>query len=100
MKGTVDQITGQCGTCVKIMGLNVCGLHSKPQLSILEQYIQEADIVCLNETKTDTIDSCMYFSQFHTNCNGKKWKKHKYGGIHGLSVLVKNTYNKYSRNML
>lgn len=70
-----------------ILGLNVCGLLSKLKLGILQEYIQSFDIVCLNETKTDNLLSdelndykCLY----------KKRVNHRYGGVHGLCILIKN----------
>lgn len=38
---------------VNILGLNVCGLNSKINLGVLEDYIRDYDIACLCETKTD-----------------------------------------------
>ena len=40
----------------RILGLNVCGLFSKLNLSILEDYMSTFEIICLSETKTDTSD--------------------------------------------
>ena len=42
---------------VNILGINVCGLHKKSDYGILEKYIQEFDIICLSETKTDDVDA-------------------------------------------
>ena len=59
-KKTDGETTGDKGLLkpnLKILGLNVCGLISKLNLSILEDYIfDNLDIVCLSETKTDQID--------------------------------------------
>ena len=37
--------------------INVCGLNSKLRYTILQDYIQKNDIVCLTETKCDNIDN-------------------------------------------
>ena len=87
-------ITIQGDTEVKIMGLNMCGLRSKTQLVILVKYIQEFDFVCLSETKTDAIEAD-HFKNFTPITMERKCKKHKYGGIHGICVLVKKKYSKY-----
>ena len=55
---------GLADTChpfnVRISGLNVCGLHSKLKLGILQKYIDELDIIRLSETKCDTLQSRRY----------------------------------------
>lgn len=57
-------------------------------LGILEDYIQSFDIACLSETKTaDVPYEIRGFEAFH-----KKKSGHKYGGIHGLCVLVRNNF--------
>ena len=38
-----------------VLGLNVNGLHSKLQLGILEEYVNNFDIACFSETMTNTI---------------------------------------------
>ena len=38
------------------VSLNVCGLRSTLKFDVLEDYVQDCDIVCLTETKTDIIE--------------------------------------------
>ena len=76
---------------VKILGLNVCGIQSKLELGILEQYVQDCDFVCLSETKTSEVDdNCI--PGYHPIVLSKKHGSHKLGGIHGLCIFVKKTY--------
>ena len=44
------------------------------------------DFICLLETKCNSIDDYKIFIM------PRKSKSHKYGGIHGISILVKNAY--------
>ena len=83
---------GQCETKnVKIRGLNVCGIQSKLELGIFEQYVQGCNFVCLIETKTSEVDhNCI--PGYHPIVLSKKPGSHKLGGIHGLCTFVKNTY--------
>ena len=77
---------------LKLISLNVAGLSSKLNKGILDQFLAEHDIICLSETNTDSPD----FSNTMLNeyiCIAKSkinpYKKHKYGGIHGICVLVR-----------
>jgi hypothetical protein len=72
----------------------VCGLFSKSKFSILDSYINDFDIVCLCETKTDIIPDDE-FPGFQPFCLQKKLTKHKFGGIHGLGILVKKEYSEF-----
>ena len=42
---------------MSMCSINVCGLNSKLRYTILQDYIQKFDIVCLTETKCDNIDN-------------------------------------------
>ena len=68
--------------------MTVCGVHSKFQTGILEQYVLDIDCVCLNETKTDYISKDNLIDLTPLTMKSKS-RKHKYGGIHGLCILVK-----------
>ena len=67
--------------------INVCGFNSKLKYRTLENYIAQFDIICLTETKcNDLIDNIAGYISF---VMPRKHKKHKYGGIHGICIFVK-----------
>ena len=68
--------------------LNVCGLHSKLKYNILQNYIKKYDVICLTETKCDLIDVDI-ISGYKCFIMSKKRINHRYGGIHGICILVK-----------
>lgn len=80
---------------MNILGLNVCGLISKINLGILEEYIKDYHIICLSETKTDTVED-LYFPGYKVIFCPRKGKQHKYGATHGLCVLVKTHIYDYT----
>ena len=51
--------------CFNILGLKVCGLMSKLNMTILEEYISNFDMICLSETKLDMGDIKGYSPIFH-----------------------------------
>ena len=69
--------------------LNICGLKSKIDYRVLDSFIHTFDILCLSETKTGedyfTISGYTNFSMKRKN------KRHKYGGVHGIGVFIKNS---------
>ena len=73
---------------LSIVGLNINGLASKVSLGILEKFLDNFDIACLSETKINDIDENM-LPNFHPYVLERKNKSHKFGGIHGICVLVK-----------
>ena len=73
---------------MKIVSINVCGLSSKVSPCVLEDYIQDFDIVCLSETKAK-IHEMPEFAHFKSINPSHKEKTHKYYGIHGMCILVK-----------
>lgn len=78
---------------VNILGLNVCGLKKKVDYGILEKYIQDFDIICLSETKTDNVDARI-FPGYRALCKPKGCKNHPFGGIHGIMILYKEQFDK------
>ena len=79
------------GNFLNFCSLNVCGLESKVRLKILEEYVNNFDFVGLVETKTDKVDDNIFLNHEYVALQ-KKDKKHKYGGIHGIGLLVKKKY--------
>ena len=71
--------------------INVCGITSKLNYHIIQPYIQNHDFVCLSETKCDAIAE-NEIKNFKSFVMKKKCKTHKYGGIHGICILVKNQF--------
>ena len=78
------------------MGLNVCGLRSKlNNNTMFEDFVvkHELDILCLSETKTDHIDLTDTKLNGQYTCFVKEKSiskpKHRYGGVHGLAMIVK-----------
>ena len=72
--------------------MNVCGLRKKCDNGILNEYVKQYDIICLSETRTDTIDSSC-FPNFQCIFANKKNPTHSLGGIHGLAILVSTKLN-------
>jgi hypothetical protein len=73
---------------INFLSLNVCGLYSKLQLGVFENYIQSFDIVCLSETRTSFIDK--------DDINGfTPYFQFKNQIIHGVCILVKSTIARY-----
>ena len=78
---------------VNLLSLNVCGLRKKLNDGIFEEYIKNFDIICLTETKTDTITETLLPNNFKyvykekSKSNGSKFPL---GGIHGIGVLVRD----------
>ena len=79
-------------TNVKVLGLNVCGLKSKANNGIFEQYIKHYDIVCLSETKINpNVDIVSIPGYTCINMDRKK-TCFKTGGI---AILVKAEIREY-----
>ena len=83
---------------IQVLGLNVYGLESKLRLGILDEYAKAYQIICLSERKTDSPD-LSNTSLFDYTCfiKNKKVHKHKFGGIHGLCMLVNKNVSKYAK---
>ena len=72
---------------ISMCSINVCGFNSKLKYGILENYITKFDVICLTETKCDhLIENIEGYTLFVMQ---KRNKKHKYGGIHGICIFVK-----------
>ena len=67
---------------------NVCGLASKLKYNIIQEYIEKFDIICLTETKCLLVDE-HDIKEYKCFSMSPKIKKNKYGGIHGICILVK-----------
>ena len=69
----------------------MCGLQSKLDIGILDLHLQAYDIICLLETKTDTPElSHSHLCDFQCYSMPKYSNKQKFGGFHGMCVLMKN----------
>ena len=77
---------------LKIVGLNVCGLASKLQNPEFIEFIQENDIICLTETKTDKAD-VIDIENFHAFCKHRTSLSYRKSG--GIVVYVRDIYSKY-----
>ena len=64
-------------------------MYSKLRLGILETYIKDFDVISLCETKTDNIDTDA-FPDYAIFTLKKSSPTHRHGGIHGISLLVKD----------
>ena len=71
--------------------INVCCITNKLNYHIIQPYIHKHDFVCLSETKCDVIAENK-IQDFRSFVLKKKCKTHKYGGIHGICILVKNKF--------
>lgn len=81
-------------TCVNILSLNVNGFYSKFEKGVLEEYMLNFDIVCLTETKTETLEDDLIpgYSCFVLE---RKKAHHRYGGYHGICIFVKSSLSKH-----
>ena len=75
-------------TNITLCAINVCGLNSKLKYKTLQEYINNIDIIRLTETKYNKIEEneikgYKYFVMH------RKSTQHKYGGIHGICIFVK-----------
>ena len=70
---------------IRICGLNVCGLTSKINNGILNEYIKHFDIFSVFETKLAKGTEIENFTVFDLD---RKPSKYRLPGIHGLSVYV------------
>ena len=72
---------------IRICGLNVCGLNSKLNNGILNDYIKDFDILSVYETKVAKGTEIDNFTVFDLET---KPKEYRLPGVHGLSVYVSN----------
>ena len=79
-------------TNIKIVGLNVCGLKSKLRNGIFDEFAKHYDILCLSETKVDHFDlkGTSLNNEYSSFVKEKSINTHRFGGVHGLCMLVKN----------
>ena len=85
---TKDKAISRNGS-VSILGLNVCGLISKLNLCVLEDYIcDNFDILCLTETKLDRIDEENIMLEGYTPFYHYRKKFTRKSG--GVATFVKN----------
>ena len=66
----------------------------KSTLGVIDNYIRDFDIISLCETKTDNIpdDAFPGYTSFSLQ---KIAVEHQYGGIHGISLIVKDSLAPY-----
>ena len=60
--------------------------------------MKDYDIICLSETKVKFLDMCN-FSLEGFSCIIKEnlVKNHRYGGVHGICMFVKDDYFRFTR---
>ena len=77
---------------VRCVGLNVNGFLGKCENGILSTYLSQFDIICLSETKIQTMPPNFSKSELGDYTPVIKPRpegsKHRYGGFHGLMALV------------
>ena len=83
---------------INILGLNVCGLTSKLNLCVLEDYVcDNYDILCFSETKLDTIDEAnINIDGFKPFYHHRKMFNRKSGGI---AIFVKSDIACYVKTL-
>ena len=85
---------------IKILGLNVCGLRSKLRNSFFESYCANFNIICLSETRQNQIDlSRSELSNYTCFIKEKTIPDHRYGGVHGLCMLVDKKYTDHAKQL-
>ena len=72
---------------IRICGLNICGLNSKINNGILNEYIKQFDIFCVYETKVAKGTDIDNFTVFNLETKPKHFRL---PGVHGLSVYISN----------
>ena len=83
---------------VKLIGLNVCGLRSKLRNGIFEEFAIQYDILCLSETNLHNIDlSGTSLANYTCFIKEKSLNSHRYGGVHGLCMIVKNNIAEHAQ---
>ncbi len=74
-------VNNKTDRCLKILGLNVCGLQCRLDQCIIQDYVKDLGILCFSETKLDKIDednihianfTCMFHhrKKFIKRCGG------------------------------
>ena len=83
--------------CLNI-GLNICGITSKLRNGAFEHYAKHFDVICLTETRTNSPDlSNTSLNSFKCFSLMPKRESYRYGGIHGICVLVREKYSKHCK---
>ena len=72
----------------RIVGLNVCGLRSKLNYGILNNYITTTDIMGLTEVKCNAFQITK-IDYFNTIFMPAKHRQHQFGGVYGICVFIK-----------
>ena len=74
---------------IKVCSLNLNGLFSKIKYNVFTDYMQNFDILCLTETKTDYIPDSEFpgFKPISLTNNDTMFP---HGGIHGIAALIKD----------
>ena len=75
-------------TNITLCSISVCGVNSKLKYKTLLEYINNIDIFCVTETKCNKIEEneIKGYKYFEMH---RKSTQHKYGGIHGICIFVK-----------
>ena len=72
---------------LQVASVNTGGLNSKLKYNVLHQLVDKTDIVCLSESRTNYIAQDEFPD--HVALVAQSKRNHKFGGIHGLCVLVR-----------
>ena len=84
---------------LRIYSLNVGGLCTKFDLGFLHFTVDQYDIICFSETKTNFIEN-VKFDGFKVFDLTRENESHRYGGIHGLCIFVREEiYDFFSINL-
>ena len=73
---------------IKLLGLNVCGLKSKLNSGILENYCKNYDFICLSETKVNPCINDVHVDGYELFC-----KRLGNNNAHTIGLLVKECYS-------
>ena len=77
---------------IQIVGLNVCGMRKRLRDGIFEEFARNYDILCLSETYLQHVNmSETNLHNYYFLIKEKSLASHKFGGVHGLGMLVKNS---------
>ena len=81
--------TNRVTKILNIFSINVGGLNTKLDLGIIDNVFNVNDVICLTETKLIYHDNVKFEHFKHTPMPIKN-ERHKFGGIHGISLFIRN----------
>ena len=74
------------------------GISSKLDLNLIDVFLSDYKVICLTETLSDEIDlSNTLLDDYYVFSSPKKFKDSRFGGIHGISILIPSILTQYCK---